>query len=122
MNTSSQKLKNIHKSFPEYREVIERLEAVLAEGSKEHSEYTLDRMYELVHADSLTQMAELIAWLVEHRYLEQFIRISSPSGIGLQDIPSYTKRPSFVFDDAETGTKIPVTDENTTILFRVSAA
>lgn len=122
MSTYALKLKNIRKEFPDYGDVIERLEEVLAEAAPLHAEYSLDHIYELVHANSLGQMSELLVWLVKNHFVETIVRVKTPSGIGLRDYSSLGELPPSIFDNVETGSEIPVRDDNIEILYRIRAA
>lgn len=113
-------LPNIRKEFPASGETINRLESLLNEAGGAGAEYSLEHLYEVIHPDSLSMLAQLLTWLTEHRYVDRVFRVLSPrSGLGIQDFSSLREVPDRIFDAVDTESEIDVTDKNIEILYRI---
>jgi hypothetical protein len=67
-------------------------------------------------------LALALIQLVQSGWLEQFVRVQTPSGSGLQDFQSLEDLPSTVYDWKETFREIPVVPENVEVCYRLSKA
>lgn len=116
-------LPDLRSEFPFLRDAATRLEELLANAARQgDSEYTIQHLYEIVHPDSIAALVQALQWLIDHRYIDQIVRVMSPSGVGLADFASIAELPREIIDDADTGETLRVTDANVEVLYKIKAA
>lgn len=84
--------------------------------------YTSRRLAEIAGDVPTMALALALIQLVQSGWLEQFVRVQTPSGSGLQDFQSLEDLPSTVYDWKETFREIPVVPENVEVCYRLSKA
>jgi hypothetical protein len=102
--------------YPSEREAIERLSEVL--GSVEEKEYTLNRLTDLVHPNSVESLAGALGELVRSGELKFVVRVISPSTLGgIKDFQSLEDVPP-VLRDWRSDTDIEVSPQNLRLVYK----
>lgn len=117
MSMSSINLGEITGRFHEGRGTTRRLEK-LASSWKPGDVYTLDRLYDLVAPSSVQTLSLILGELTQRGILQQFVRVQSPTGGGIEDFSSILDVPQ-TMHDWRTDKEIEVGPENLQIVFKV---
>jgi hypothetical protein len=101
--------------YPSERDAIARLAEVLS--SDEHKEYTLNRLSDLVHPNSVESLAGALGELVRSGELKLIVRVISPSTLGgIKDFRSLEEVPHVV-RDWRSDTEIEVKPQNLRLVY-----
>jgi len=81
--------------------------------------YTFDHLYHQILPSSVSNLALILAELVQRGLLEKLVRVESPiTGGGIEDFPSIEEVPDRIYD-FHSDRMIEVEPENLRVLFKV---
>src|SRR5437870_5056744 len=98
MSMSSVNLDSTISRFPEERQSLKRLEALL-NSVKAESEYTFEHLYQKIRPSSPEVLALVLSDLAARGVLQKIVRVESPVGKGgIADFSSITEVPDEIHD------------------------
>lgn len=81
--------------------------------------FSSTRLLDVAGSVDVTDLAKVLARLVDDRLLDQFLRVKNLHGSGIQDFGSIDLVPDEVYDWKDTQQNIPVTPENIHVYYRL---
>lgn len=101
--------------------VIDRLEGIRREHPGQTTEFTLDRLFDLVQPKTKEELALTLGELVQQGKIKQVIRVESPQTRGsIKDFNSLKDVPQFIHD-WRTDRQIEVSPDDLVVLYVVPA-
>jgi hypothetical protein len=108
-------LESLTAKYPSERQAIAKLAELLSSG--EHKEYTLNRLSDLVHPNSVESLAGALGELVRSGELKLIVRVISPSTQGgIADFRSLDEVPD-VIRDWRTDREIEVNTDDLRVVY-----
>lgn len=118
---SSVKFDSLIAEFPEERQAVERLSALLDSCARSHLEYhelTIQRLFDELQPSSNRVLAKLLISAVRHGLIQRKIRVISDRKGGIGDFDSIADVPSVMFD-SRIGIEIEVRPDQVQMIYRI---
>ena len=105
-----------------YKRLVSFLEGQRAKAGSGVRVFSTNRLVDVAGEVPSVSLAGILAQLVEDGLLEQFLRVETALGVGLEDFSSIEQVPDEVYDWRDSHESLRVTPANLRVYYRIHGA